>query len=246
MWIFWALLQRDYYICAALGGTKAAKLISASAAQKLQIEADYANAGKNSQTAALLLLAGALLTGFVVVSVQRCCYQREFGTLPSPYQYKKLESEAAVEAFKLNMEKLAKGQGKRRADMYFATMNKKNPSDILKSAYENLVAVNKFDEAFPSLEDYQELQAQAVMGISRDDRVSKTELLRRANMPCIKALIMKPKLRGVGHVVRTDDARLPKMVFFSDLATCARSIRHPLKRFKHGLKQKIQLNPILG
>ena len=97
MWIFWALLQRDYYICAALGGTKAAKLISASAAQKLQIEADYANAGKNSQTAALLLLAGALLTAFVVVSVQRCCYQREFGTLPSPYQYKKLESEAAVE-----------------------------------------------------------------------------------------------------------------------------------------------------
>ena len=79
-----------------------------------------------------------------------------------------------MEAFKLNMEKLAKGQGKRRADMYFATMNKKNPSDILKSAYENLVAVNKFDEAFPSLEDYHELQAQAVMGISRDDRVSKT------------------------------------------------------------------------
>ena len=95
------------------------------------------------------------------------------------------------------MEKLAKGQGKRRADMYFATINKKNPSDILKSAYENLVAVNKFDEAFPSVEDYQELQAQAVMGISRDDRVSKTELLRRANMPCIKALIMKPKLRGL-------------------------------------------------
>ena len=69
MWIFWALLQRDYYICAALGGTKAGKLISASPAQKLQIEADYANAGENSQTAALLLLAGALLTAFIVVSV---------------------------------------------------------------------------------------------------------------------------------------------------------------------------------
>ena len=82
----------------------------------------------------MLLLAGALPTAFVVVSVQQCCYQREFGTSPSPYQYKKLESEAAVEAFKLNVEKLAKGQGKRRADMYFATMNKKKPSDILKSA----------------------------------------------------------------------------------------------------------------
>lgn len=46
MWIFWALLQRDYFICAALGGTKEAKLINASEAEKLKIEADYANAGK--------------------------------------------------------------------------------------------------------------------------------------------------------------------------------------------------------
>ena len=168
MWLFWALLQRDYYICAALGGTKEEKLINASAAEKLQIEADYANAGKNSQMAALLLLAGALLAAFVVVSVQRCCFQREFGSLPSPYQYQKLESEAAVAAFQVNMEKLAQGQGKRRADMYYATMNKKNPSDILKNAYDNLITVNKCDEAFPSLEDYEQLQAQAAVTAFKD------------------------------------------------------------------------------
>ena len=97
------------------------------------------------------------------MSVQRCCFQREIGSLPSPYQYQKLEAEAAVEAFKANMEKLAQGQGKRRADMYFATMNKKNPSDILKNTYQNLIAVNKFDEAFPSLEDYEQIQAQAAV-----------------------------------------------------------------------------------
>ena len=163
LWVFWALLQRDYYICAVLGGTKEAKLINATAEEKLQIEADYANAGKNSQTAALLMLGVALIVAFVAVSVQRCCFQGEIGSLPSPYQYQKLESEAAVEAFKTNMEKLAQGQGKRRADMYFATMNKTNPSDILKNAYHNLVTVNKFDEAFPSLEDYEHLQAQAAV-----------------------------------------------------------------------------------
>lgn len=164
MWIFWALLQRDYYICAVLGGTKEAKLINASEAEKLKIEADYADAGRNSQAAALLSLAAALIIGFIVVSVQRCCFQREIGSLPSPYTYQKLESEAAVEAFKANMEKLAQGQGKRRADLYFAAMNpKKNPSDILKNAYQDLVTVNKFDKAFPSLEDYQELQAQAAV-----------------------------------------------------------------------------------
>ncbi|KAJ7392857.1 cation channel [Desmophyllum pertusum] len=163
MWIFWALLQRDYFICGVLGGTKKAKLFNTTAEQKLQIEADYANAGKNSQTAALLLLGVALITALVVVSVQRCCFQREIGSLPSPYTYQRLESEAAVDAFKENMEKLAQGQGKRRADLYFATMYKENPSDILKSAYQNLVTVNKFDEAFPSLEDYQHLQAQAAV-----------------------------------------------------------------------------------
>ena len=163
MWIFWALLQRDYFICAVLGGTKEEKFINATEAEKLQIEADYANAGKDSQTAALLLLGGALVIAFVVLSVQRCCFQREIGSLPSPYTYQMLESEAAVEAFKENMEKLAQGQGKRRADLYFATMQQKNPSDLLKNAYQNLITVNKFDEAFPSLEDYQQLQAQAAI-----------------------------------------------------------------------------------
>ena len=163
LWIFWVLLQRDYYICAVLGGTKEAKLINATAEEKLQIEADYANAGKTSQAVALLSLGGAFVVAFVVFSVQRCCFQREIGSLPSPYKYQKLESEAAVGAFKENMEKLAKGQGKRRADLYFAKVNQENPSDVLKNAYQNLITVHKFDDAFPSLEDYQQLQAQAAV-----------------------------------------------------------------------------------
>ena len=163
LWIFWTLLQRDYYICAVLGGTKEAKLINATAAEILQIEADYTNAGKTSQAAALLLLGGALATAFVVLSVQRCCFQREIGSLPSPYQYQKLECEAAIDTFKENIENLAKGQGKRHADLYFETTSKTNPSDVLKNAYQNLIKVNKFDDVFPSLEDYQHLQAQAAV-----------------------------------------------------------------------------------
>ena len=64
---------------------------------------------------------------FVVLSVQRCCFQREIGSLQSPYQDQKLECEAAIDTVKENMEKLAKGQGKRRADLYFSTTSKTNP-----------------------------------------------------------------------------------------------------------------------
>ena len=48
----------------------------------------------------------------------------------------------------------------------------------------------------------------------------------------IEALIMKAQLRWIGPVVRMDDTRLPKMVFFSELATVACNKGRPVKRFK--------------
>lgn len=78
-----------------------------------------------------------------------------------------------------------------------------------------------------------------IMGISWEDRVSNTEVLRRANIPGIEALIIKAQLRWVGHVVRMDDTRLPKMVFFSELVCGARNVGRPLKRFKDSLKTSL-------
>ena len=118
-WIFWALLQRKYYICYTLGGTKEAKLKNATTDEKrLQIEYDYTNAGKASQTTALLLLCGVLVVAFLFLSVVRCLCQQEIG-LPSDDEVERLESEAAVKAFRENVEQLARQQGKKYADVYF-------------------------------------------------------------------------------------------------------------------------------
>ena len=177
LWIFWALLQRKYFTCARLGGSKEAKLINATFEERLKIEADYANTGRNSQIAALLSLGGALIVAFVAVSVYRCRFQPEFGSLPSSFKCETLRAEAAVRAFKENMEQLAQGQGKRRADLYFAKIKEKqkkdDPPDLLKEkelsaelleeAYENLTTVNEFKEQFPPLEDFKHLQAQAAV-----------------------------------------------------------------------------------
>ena len=87
-----------------------------------------------------------------------------------------------------------------------------------------------------------------IMGISWEDRVANTEVLRRTQMFGIEALIMRAQLRWVGHVVRMDDTRLPKMVFFSELATGARNLGRPLKRFKDCLKSSLEgcSIPVLG
>ena len=61
-------------------------------------------------------------------------------------------------------------------------------------------------------------------------------MLRRAKMPGIEALIMRAQLRWVEHVVRMDDKRLPKIVFFSEQASGAQNTGRPLKRFKDCLK----------
>jgi len=78
-----------------------------------------------------------------------------------------------------------------------------------------------------------------IMGISWTDRVPNTEVLRRANMMGIEALIMKAQLRWAGHVVRMDDSRLPKMVFYCELASGYRKVGRPYKRYKDSLKASL-------
>lgn len=59
-----------------------------------------------------------------------------------------------------------------------------------------------------------------IMDIAWEDKPSNTEVLRRANIPGTEALIVKAQLQWVGRVVRMDDARLPKMVFFQSDHLC--------------------------
>ena len=82
---FLAVFFMDF--CAVLEGSREAKLMDATVDEILRIEADYANAGKTFQAAALLLLGGTLAATFGVLSVQNCCFQRGIGSLPGPYQY---------------------------------------------------------------------------------------------------------------------------------------------------------------
>jgi hypothetical protein len=164
IWIFWSFLQRKYYTCAKLGN-KAARLFNTSIAEKKQIELDYSKANDESQVIAFCLLAVLLGVPFIVLTAYRCCCQRPRSSIPSPYQYLKLEAKSAVETFKSRMESLAKDQGKRKAEMYFSEQiqSEKTPPDILIQAYEDLTKVESYAKVFPALDEYKTIQAQAAV-----------------------------------------------------------------------------------
>ena len=71
-----------------------------------------------------------------------------------------------------------------------------------------------------------------ILKICWQDKVPDTEVLYRADMTSIHTLISKNQLHGSGHVVRLDDNRLPKHIFYGELATGKPTTGGQYKRYK--------------
>ena len=85
-----------------------------------------------------------------------------------------------------------------------------------------------------------------ILKVRWQDKVPDTEVLHRADMTSIHTLISKNQLHWAGHVVRMDDNRLPKRIFYGELATGKRTTGGQFKRFKDTLKaslKKFNINP---
>ncbi|KAG7305056.1 hypothetical protein JYU34_010512 [Plutella xylostella] len=83
-----------------------------------------------------------------------------------------------------------------------------------------------------------------ILRINWEDRVTNTEVLRRAQMQGMAAMLMKAQLRWCGHVVRMEDDRLPKAVFYSQLSKGARTVGGQHLRYKDVLKRHITASGI--
>ena len=55
------------------------------------------------------------------------------------------------------------------------------------------------------------------------DKVPDTEILMKTGIACIYALLKKIQLCWAGHVVRMSEYRLPRRIFFGELAHGTRS-----------------------
>ena len=71
-------------------------------------------------------------------------------------------------------------------------------------------------------------------------RVPNTVVLEKCGTTGIEALLLQAQFRWVGHVVRVEDYRIPKQVFFGKLVTGKRLVGGPLQRYKDSLKVNLR------
>nr|VZI46087.1 unnamed protein product [Spirometra erinaceieuropaei] len=85
-----------------------------------------------------------------------------------------------------------------------------------------------------------------ILRLNWQDRIPDTEVLERTGMLSIYAMLSQMQLRWSGHLVRMDDERLPKRLFYGDVATGSRRQRGQIRRYGDILKFSLtflQINP---
>nr|VZI34508.1 unnamed protein product [Spirometra erinaceieuropaei] len=85
-----------------------------------------------------------------------------------------------------------------------------------------------------------------ILRLKWQDRIPATDVLERTRILSIYAILRQIQLRWSGHLVRMDDERLPKRLFYGDVATGSRRQGGQIRRYKDTLKsflKCLQINP---
>ena len=90
------------------------------------------------------------------------------------------------------------------------------------------------------LEQFHTRSLRSIMRIRWQDRVTNQEVLDRANSSSIEAKILQAQLRWTGHVIRMDETRIPRQLFYGELVSGHRKQGRPKKRYKDNLKTNLK------
>lgn len=90
------------------------------------------------------------------------------------------------------------------------------------------------------LERFHQKCLRHISNIKWQDKIPDTEVLEKTNIPSIEMLIFKARLRWTGHLVRMEDDRIPKQLFYGELKSGKRKASKPKLRFKDCLKDTLK------
>ncbi|XP_076052873.1 uncharacterized protein LOC143032285 [Oratosquilla oratoria] len=89
------------------------------------------------------------------------------------------------------------------------------------------------------LERFQQRCLHTILNIHWGDFTTNVEVLDQAEIPSIKAMLLKYQLRWAGHVSRMEDHRRTKIVLYGELSTGHRRRGAPKKRYKDCFKKSL-------
>ncbi|BHF60852.1 hypothetical protein SprV_0100382100 [Sparganum proliferum] len=85
-----------------------------------------------------------------------------------------------------------------------------------------------------------------ILRLNWQNRIPDTDVLERTGILSIYTMLRQIQLLWSGHLVRMDDERLSKLLFYGDVATGSRRQGRPIRRYKDTLKsslKRLQINP---
>ncbi|XP_076067767.1 uncharacterized protein LOC143040573 [Oratosquilla oratoria] len=78
------------------------------------------------------------------------------------------------------------------------------------------------------------------LGITWQDKVSKSEDLSRAGLPNMRTLLRQRRLHWLGHVHRMEDGHIPKDILYGELTSGGRTNGRPQLWFKNVCKRDMR------
>ena len=79
-----------------------------------------------------------------------------------------------------------------------------------------------------------------LLGITWEDKVTNSEVLSKARLPTIFAMLSERRLRWLGHVHRMEKGRIPKDLLYGQLEHGSRPRGRPHLRFRDSCKRDLQ------
>lgn len=96
------------------------------------------------------------------------------------------------------------------------------------------------------LERFQQTKLRRMLRVNWEDHITNLDVLTRVSLPSVEATILHHRLRWAGHVSRMGPTRLPRTIFYGQLAEGTRPRGAPKRRYKDQLKRTLiqtHINP---
>ena len=89
------------------------------------------------------------------------------------------------------------------------------------------------------LEAFHQRKLRCLVNIKWQQRIPDTEILHRAKISGIEAILVQNQLRWSGHVCRMEDSRIPKQLLYGELCDGRKSVGGQRKRYKDVLHHNL-------